>query len=46
MSGTGAVREHEQRVERVIALRRVQGGGYGCVGITGQLERNRHNKSL
>jgi hypothetical protein len=29
-----------------LTLRRVEGSGYGCVGITGQLEGNRHNKSL
>ena len=46
MTRAGAVREHEQRIERPLALRRIQGGGYGCVGIAGQLEGDRHNRSL
>ena len=38
MTGTGAMREDEQGVERPIAFGRIQGGGYGRVGIAGELE--------
>ncbi len=46
MTGAGAVREHEQRIELAIALGRIQRGGNGCVGISGKLEGDRTHTNL
>ena len=46
MTGAGAMREHEQRVELAVALRRIQRGGDGRVGISGELEGDRTHIDL
>ena len=46
MTGAGAVREHEQRVERAVALGRIERGRDGRVGIAGELERDGTHKSI
>jgi hypothetical protein len=41
------VREDEQRIEIAVALGRIERGGYGRVGISGELERDgTHNVLL
>ena len=46
MTRTSPMGEHQQRIERPIALSRVECGGHGGVGIARELEGNRHDRSL
>ena len=43
VSRAGAMRKHEQRIEIPVLVRRIEGGRYGCVGVSRELEGSRHN---